>query len=105
MQQKAINYTPELTEKLLNLFEQYGPERIDEIANEISKPRKSVIAKLVRLNKYKAPEKPASKRAGLSKKELLNEIETIVCFDVTGFTGASKPALQNLLNYLKSSIK
>jgi hypothetical protein len=101
---KLTTYTPELTEKLIKLYEEYGPEKIDEIATQIEKSKKSVIAKLVRLDIYKPANKPASKRSSPSKKELLNELEAIVKFDVSGLTGASKPAIQNLLNYIKSSI-
>jgi hypothetical protein len=105
MQNKNLTtYTPELTEKLIKLYEEYGPEQIDEIAAKIDKSKKSVIAKLVRLDMYKPASKPVSKRTTPSKKELLNELESIVKFDVSGLTGASKPAIQNILNYIKSSI-
>jgi hypothetical protein len=39
---------------------------------------------------------------GPSKKELLNDLENIVGFDVTGFSGATKPAIQELITHLSA---
>ena len=97
------NYTQEEVAKLLELYDEYGTENIEQIAEAMGKPVKSIRSKLVREGVYK-PSAVASKprKTGPSKKDLLNDLESIVGFDTTGFTGATKEALASLIVYLDS---
>lgn len=99
MVEKA-NYTKEMTEKLLHLYEEWGNEALEEIAKELGKNVRSVRAKLAREGVYVANNKKATNvNDGASKKVILREIEARN-FDVTGFEGATKPALNRLLGLL-----
>jgi hypothetical protein len=65
----------------------------------MGKSVRSIIAKLVREGVYVAAEKPkARKIEGPSKKEMLIELERRVSFDVTGLMGATKEAIQHLID-------
>ena len=92
------NYTPELTAKIVDQYE--SGTTVDEIAEAIGKSVRSVRSKLVREGVYQAPEKPVKAKVdpGPTKKEMLNELETLVTFDVTGLMGATKEAIQNLID-------
>lgn len=89
---KTVNYTEEMVSKMLEMYASLGNEGIDEIAEAINRPKRSVIAKLVREGVYVATPKGAKapKDEGPSKKELLNQLEPLVSFDVNGLTGATK---------------
>ena len=76
---KAVNYTDELTAKVINDY-QNGID-LDAIADEIGKSVRSVRSKLVREGVYIAKPKTASaKREEPTKKELLNQLEYIRSF-------------------------
>ena len=93
---KAVNYTDELTAKVISDY-QNGID-LDAIADEIGKSVRSVRSKLVREGVYVAKPKTASaKREEPTKKELLNQLESIAPFEVNGFMGATKTALADLL--------
>jgi len=97
---KAVNYTEELTAKVISDY-QDGVD-LDTIADEIGKSVRSVRSKLVREGVYIAKPKPAStKRDEPTKKELLNQLEGIAPFEVTGFMGATKSALSDLISHLE----
>lgn len=96
---KTANYTDAQVEKLVSMYAELGNEGLDEIATALSKSVRSVRSKLVREGVYVASAKPAkvAKDLGPSKKELLNELESIVGFDVTGLTGATKEAIAQVI--------
>jgi hypothetical protein len=98
---KAVNYSDELTAKVISDYQE-GVE-LDTIADEIGKSVRSVRSKLVREGVYIAKPKTASaKRDEPTKKELLNQLESIAPFEVNGFMGATKTALADLLVHLEA---
>ena len=98
---KAVNYTDELTAKVISDY-QNGID-LDAIADEIGKSVRSVRSKLVREGVYVAkPKTTSAKREEPTKKELLNQLESIAPFEVNGFMGATKTALADLLVHLEA---
>ena len=98
---KAVNYTDELTAKVISDYQE-GVD-LDIIADEIGKSVRSVRSKLVREGVYIAKPKTASaKRDEPTKKELLNQLESIAPFEVNGFMGATKSAIADLLVHLEA---
>lgn len=99
------NYTAELTAKIVDQYQ--GGMAVDDIADAIGKSVRSVRSKLVREGVYQAPEKPvkAAKIEGPSKKEMLNQLEELVAFNVTGLTGATKEAIQYLIDSFSEPAK
>jgi hypothetical protein len=94
---KNTNYTPELTEKIVEMYKALGNEGIEQIAETFNKPVRSIRSKLVREGVYIATPKGAGVKAeGPSKKELLRELEAHG-FETEGFEGATKIALTRLL--------
>jgi hypothetical protein len=94
---KNANYTPEMLERMVAMYAELGNEGIEEIAETLNKPVRSIRSKLVREGVYVAAPKGApNKTEGPSKKELLREIEA-KGFDTAGFEGATKIALSRLL--------
>ena len=94
---KNANYTPEMLERMVAMYEDLGNDGIEEIAESLGKTVRSIRSKLVREGVYVATPKGASNKSeGPSKKELLREIEA-KGFDTTGFEGATKIALSRLL--------
>jgi translation initiation factor 2 alpha subunit (eIF-2alpha) len=94
---KTVNYTQEMLDTLFSMYEELGNEGLDQIAETLNKPVKSIRSKLVREGKYVASPKTSVKLNGPSKKELLRELES-QGFDPSGFEGATKVALSRLLN-------
>jgi hypothetical protein len=95
--EKNANYTDEMLNRMISMYEELGNEGIPEIAEALGKPVRSIRSKLVREGVYVATPKGASdKLTGPSKKELIREIEA-KGFDATGFEGATKVALSRLL--------
>jgi len=96
---KTANYTQSQVERIVTMYSDMGNEGLDAIAAEVGKSVRSVRSKLVREGVYVATPKAkaAPKDTGPSKKELLNQLEEIVGFDVTGFSGATKPAIASLI--------
>lgn len=101
---KTANYTDEMVAKMLEMYEQSGNEGIEDIATALNKSVRSIRAKLVREGVYVAtPVKAKAKREeGPSKKELLNELETIVGFDVTPLSGATKEGISALIAFART---
>jgi len=96
--QKTTNYSPEMVDSLVAMYEELGNDGLDQIAAELDKTVRSVRSKLVREGVYVAsPKKAAAKQEGPSKKEILREIESNG-FDVSGFEGATKAALSRLIS-------
>lgn len=96
----TTNYTEEMVAKLHQMYADLGNDGIEQIAQELGKPVRSIRAKLVRDSIYVASEKKATaKKDGPSKKELLGVIDS-KGFDSSGFDGATKEALSRLIAIL-----
>ena len=93
---KAPNYT---AAQVAQIIDQYAAgQSIDMIADGIGKSVRSVRSKLVREGVYVAKPKTASKKVqGPTKKELLRELDTH--YDSKGLEGATKEAIEGLLNH------
>lgn len=96
------NYTAEMTAKAIEMYE--SGTALEEIAEAIGKGVRSVRSKLVREGVYVAPEKPAkaAKVEGPTKKEMLNELESLAPFSVDGLMGATKDAIGELIDFALS---
>lgn len=95
---KAQNYTPELTAQIVDQYQ--AGVSVEDLAASIEKSVRSVRSKLVREGVYVAkPKATARKSDEPTKKELLNELETVYPFDVNGLTGATKDAIKDLLTH------
>lgn len=89
------NYSAEMTAKIISDY-QNGVD-VSEIAASVEKSVRSVRSKLVREGVYVAkPKAETTKVQGPTKKELLNDLEA-TGFDVQGFEGATKDAIQRLI--------
>ena len=96
--QKTANYTAEMVDSMIEMYNEVGNDGLDDIADTLGKTVRSVRSKLVREGVYVAsPKKTAAKQDGPSKKEILRDIEA-QGFDVTGFEGATKAALTRLIS-------
>ena len=98
--EKTANYSDAALIELRDLYNNLGNDGLEHIARSLNKSVRSVRSKLVREGIYVSTPKtkaPATS-SGPSKKELLNDLEAIVGFDVSGFAGATKPALQALID-------
>lgn len=85
MTAKTVNYTPEATAKLVEGYK--AGRAVEELASELGKTVRSVVAKLAKEGVYKAAEKPAGKREML-KAEMVAEISKEI--------GVSEEALESL---------
>lgn len=98
---KTVNYTDEMVERMIARYQELGNDGIETIADEMGRSVRSVRSKLVREGVYiatlKAPAAP--KDAGPTKKELLNQLEDVVGFDVTPLQGATKEGIQALIAF------
>jgi hypothetical protein len=94
-------YSEEETKKLKKLYDEFGTENIEFIAEELNKTIRSVRSKLVREGLYIPMKSDYIKKTGKSKKELLRDLEEIVQFDTGGFLGATKDSLSDLISFLK----
>ena len=96
--QKTTNYSADMVDSMVSMYEELGNDGLDQIAAELDKTVRSVRSKLVRGGVYVAsPKKVAAKQEGPSKKEILREIESNG-FDGSGFEGATKAALSRLIS-------
>jgi len=99
---KSVNYTAEMTASIIDQYQ--GGVSVEDIAASIEKSVRSVRSKLVREGVYVAAPKATNPKAtGPTKKELLNELETVYPFDVNGLTGATKDAIQDLLTHFSEA--
>ena len=98
---KNVNYTPEMTAQIVSDYE--AGIAVEAIAETINKSVRSVRSKLVREGVYVAqPKAKARKKDEPTKKELLNHLETIAPFGVTGFMGATKEAINELISHFET---
>ena len=97
---KNVNYTPEMTAKIVDDYQ--AGITVEQIADAIDKSVRSVRSKLVREGVYVAtPKAKARKKDEPTKKELLNHLESISPFGVTGFRGATKEAINDLISHFE----
>lgn len=97
---KTVNYTKEQLDTLKSMYSELGNEGLDQIAETLGKSTRSVRSKLVREGVYVATPKVAAKKdTGPTKKELLNQLEDMLGFDVTPLQGATKEGIQSLIAY------
>lgn len=101
---KTANYTDAQIEIVKSMYIDLGNEGLEEIAAAVGKSVRSVRSKLVREGVYvAAPKKTAVKKdQGPSKKELLNQLEQIMGFDVTPLQGSTKEGLVKLIEYAQA---
>ena len=99
----TVNYTDAQIAQMIEMYAEHGNEGLEAIATAIGKSVRSVRSKLVREGLYQAaPKKSAEKKdMGPSKKDLLNQLEDLVGFDVTPLQGATKEGLLNLISFAK----
>tara|TARA_S200002703_G_scaffold135026_1_gene123760 strand:- start:125 stop:421 length:297 start_codon:yes stop_codon:yes gene_type:complete len=94
------NYSAEMTASIIEQY-QAGVE-VEAIADSIEKSVRSVRSKLVREGVYVAkPKAKSTKVMGPTKKELLKDLET-TGFDVQGFEGATKDAIERLIAHFSN---
>jgi|TARA_X000001316_G_C903965_1_gene21267 hypothetical protein len=99
---KNPNYTAEMTARIIEDY-QSGVD-VQTIANSIEKSVRSVRSKLVREGVYvAAPKKTARKTDEPTKKELLIQLESVAPFPVTGFMGATKEAINDLIGHFNAN--
>jgi hypothetical protein len=103
---KTVNYTDAQIATMTEMYAELGNEGLEEISNAIGKTERSIRSKLVREGLYQAaPKKVAAKKdMGPSKKELLNQLEAVVGFDVTPLQGATKEGIQLLIEFANSRV-
>jgi hypothetical protein len=101
---KTVNYTDEMVERMIARYQELGNDGMETLAEEMNRSVRSVRSKLVREGVYiatlKAPAAP--KDTGPSKKELLNQLEDVVGFDVTPLQGATKEGIQALIAFARA---
>jgi len=89
------NYSAEMTAKIVSDYQ--AGVAVEAIAESIEKSVRSVRSKLVREGVYVAkPKAKSTKVMGPTKKELLKDLET-TGFEVAGFEGATKEAIERLI--------
>ena len=96
-----VNYTPEMVEKAVAMYNELGNGGMEKIAEELGRNVRSVRSKLVREGVYIADEKPAKVATvtGPTKAEMLVELQLFVPdLDMDGMMGATKAAIQSLID-------
>ena len=89
------NYSAEMTAKIVSDYQ--NGVAVEAIAESIEKSVRSVRSKLVREGVYVAkPKTKSTKVMGPTKKELLKDLEA-TGFEVAGFEGATKEAIERLI--------
>lgn len=95
-----VNYTDEMVQTILDMYAELGNDGMEQIAQAVHKPVRSVRSKLVREGVYVAtPKAPkAVKDDGPTKKELLAELAQVFPGDVLdGLMPATKAAIQAII--------
>jgi len=98
------NYTDEMVATLVSGYatkEDTNKEFVSEMAKELGRTTKSIVAKLVSLNLYETEAKVTNSGTPvISKGELVDQIEQYFGFQVPSFVKATKVDLQNLVDHL-----
>lgn len=99
-----VNYTAEMVAQAVSMYNDLGNEGMETIAETLGRSVRSVRSKLVREGVYVAPVKPTKVAVdtGPTKKELLNELDALVSFDVTGLMPATKETISALIAEIRS---
>lgn len=102
-QEKVPNYTEAMVTSMLEQYAELGNAGLETIAASLGKTKRSVISKLVREGVYVATPKPVRQAVdtGPTKKEMLRELESL-SFNVEGFEGATKAAIQRILDLVQA---
>lgn len=96
------NYTEEEFDQLKVLYAKHKTEGLEQIAEIMNRPVRSIRAKLVKEGLYVGIDPTTKhKKNGPSKKELLRDFETLG-IDPTGLEGATKTALERVLKSLSN---
>ena len=96
--QKTANYTAEMVDQMVEMYNELGNDGLDHIAESMDKSVRSVRSKLVREGVYVAQPKAKAKKADEpTKKEIMIELEKVVPFDTDGLMGATKACLLTIL--------
>ena len=96
MTAKNVNYSPELTQKTVDLYQE--GVSLEDISDAIGKSVRSVRSKLVREGVYVAQPKPKAKKSNEpTKKEIMIQLESVVPFSTDGLMGATKDCLLTIL--------
>jgi len=96
-------------DEVATLLAGYDPERseatVTELCEKLDRTKRMVIGKLVRENKYVAPEKPAPKPKdeGPTKAQIIEAIAA-TGFDTSGGEGANKAFLSRIAALVKSDL-
>jgi hypothetical protein len=105
MAEAKTNYTESMVEQMLAMYAELGNEGIEQIADALKRPVRSVRSKLVREGVYVAAEKAtkAKREDGPTKKELLIQLESLVSFPVDGLMGATKESIAHVIALAESA--
>ena len=102
-----VNYTEEMVATATTMYEAGGNDALEDIAEKLGRSVRSVRSKLVREGVYVAPDKPEAKPKdeGPTKKELLNELDALDVFPTAGLEGATKAAIQSVIDFVNSEVQ
>lgn len=102
MSEKIVNYTPEMTARLVEAYKASPTQAtVEALASEMGKSVKSVVAKLSREKVYVAKAKPEGKR--VPKNELIEAVAEklgVPSTDVEGLEKAPTRVLKQILEAL-----
>jgi hypothetical protein len=105
--EKAPNYTPELENRVRELYDGGKGMSIKDIAAEINRSERSVRGKLVHMGVYVKADKPVAeyRPEGPSKKEYLASLEALGFSEeaLKGLGNATKPALAEVIDKVRAS--
>lgn len=97
---KAVNYTPE-QEAAIRAASPLDIDKAKALADQIGKSWRSVIAKAKSMDlPYQAKPAPAKRPKGLTKAELVSQIEIATGANLSGLEKATGQALARLLESL-----
>lgn len=102
-----VNYTDEMVQTILDMYAELGNAGMEQIAQAIGRPVRSVRSKLVREGVYVAtPKAPKVERdEGPTKKELIAQLEGTFPEEVlTGLMPATKAAIQAVISLANRAV-
>lgn len=98
MTAKNVNYSAELTQKTVDLYQE--GVALEQISEAIGKSVRSIRSKLVREGVYVAqPKAKAKKSDEPTKKEIMLKLDEVVPFPTDGLMGATKDCLLAILKH------
>lgn len=101
--EKTVNYTPEMVERMKAMYAEGGNAALQDIADALNRPLRSVRAKLVHEGVYVATGTVPKTRAdeGPTKKELLARLDSLEAFSTEGLDSITKDALTRLIRFVE----